>query len=185
MLLNRSSTCCPACPSSTQGGKDLSRARGLARSNARAIMRAGVALHRPTIPGTVSISCHCRSGIASAISSAVERCSGPASPGSGACVRSASRHRSSISQSVSLPNCTAFRRRCRAGSMPPRRDAPARKEPPPITKEPNSSHDAGQSPRGRTSASLERSLIPTRLEQRRCCRRHKATTRSGEAPCLK
>jgi hypothetical protein len=114
MLLNRSSTRCPACPSSTQGGKDLSRARGLARSNARAIMRAGVASQRPAIPGTVSISCHCRNGIASAISSAVKRCSGPASTGSGACVRSASRHRASIGQSVSLPNCTAFRWRCRA-----------------------------------------------------------------------
>jgi hypothetical protein len=172
----------------TQGGKDLSRARGLARSDARAIMRAGVALNRPAIPGTVPISCHYRNGVASAISSAVVRCSGSASAGSGACVRSASRHRSSIGQSVSLPNCTAFRRRCRAGSMPPRRAAPTRKEPPSITKEPNSSYDAGQSPRSRTSASLERSVILTSLdsfEHQRCCRRHKATTRSREAPYLR
>ena len=52
-------------------------------------------------------------------------------------------------------------------------------------KAPNSSHDAGQSTRGRMSASWETRSMHTSLVHPRCCRRLKPTTRSGEAPCLR
>ena len=71
------------------------------------------------------------------------------------------------------------------GSMPPRREAPTRNEPPLATKAPNSSHDAGQSAGCRSSESWEISSTLTSSEQPSCRRRHRATIRSGEAPCLK
>jgi hypothetical protein len=117
--------------------------------------------------------------------SAMVRCSGLASAGCGTCWRTASRHQSSSCQSVSVAKCTASSTNFRAGFMPPRRSAPTRNEPPPSTKEPNSSHDSGQFRRCRISASWETSSMLTNSEQLRCCRRHRATTRSGEAPCLK